>query len=131
MLDRTVMIRQKLLACSFAAAILAAHCHCLVEHARELRAAMPCPSLAAAPASPLMPGCENESGCICKGATLVVAIDAPPVAESSFDLADPLAAVVWESAVNGAARTVIKPPQETAARLPAQKLRAFLQSYLI
>jgi hypothetical protein len=131
MLERTVMIRKKVLACSFAAAILAAHCHCLVEHAQELRAAMTCPCLSAAPVSPLMPGCENESGCICKGATLVVAVDAPPAGATSFDLAEHLAAVAWGIGLTDATRTVIKAPLERAPCLSAQKMRALLQTYLI
>jgi hypothetical protein len=131
MLDRTAMNRQKVLACSFAAAILAAHCHCLVEHAREVRAAMPCPSVAAAPASPVMPGCENESGCICNGATLVVAVDAPPADATSLDLADQLAAVAWGIGLTDATRTVINSPLERAPCLSAQKMRALLQTYRI
>src|SRR5262245_35840024 len=65
---------------TFAASMLlaVAYWHCALEWAAELRHLGGCPIFVAhmsAPSAP-RPGCENESGCICRGATVAHALNA-------------------------------------------------------
>jgi hypothetical protein len=125
------MVSNRALAFTFAVMILAAHCHCVMEHAWALDAAGPPRGAASLPVAPAPADCENESGCICKGATLAVVVDLPPV-EVCFDLFDGFISPYYgEVAIDQAAGLLPRPPDEHAPVLSAQTLRALLQSYLI
>jgi hypothetical protein len=123
------MIPQRALAPAFAAVIFAAHCHCVVEHAW----ALPFSDSSHAAEQPLSAptDCENESGCICQGATLATNVDLPPVMSWSVPF-DGWASLqsVWVD-IEGTANLLSEPPDEPQPYFSARKLRALLQTFLI
>lgn len=55
--------------------VVAAHTHCVLAHGAELLEAVHTSEIAKSPIGSSQ-GCENESACICKGATLGEQLDA-------------------------------------------------------
>jgi hypothetical protein len=111
----------------FAAVILAAHMHCIVLHAWDARAAV-LAQLEEVPPPPSSPTCENESGCICKGATLAVMVDSPVVDLPTIDVMP----ILSPSRLD-VTPTVAAADSDAAdlwrASLSAGTVRALLQSY--
>jgi hypothetical protein len=114
--------------------IAVAYCHCAVEWAAELRhlgigshGVVQQPS----PADPA-PGCDNESGCICRGATLAHPVgDLPAVDDLRWQLAY-LTAFTPDALVSAGARVERQLDAQTPpARVSGRQLRALYASLLI
>jgi hypothetical protein len=124
------MARRKILAGLLSALLLAAHMHCVAEHAQEVANAPLHGQRTNAPLGDESP-CENKTGCICQGATLAsfvavpaaeldifAVLDAPPHAVISlFGDTSPAAAWAWRG--------------DHGYVVSARQLRALIETYLL
>jgi hypothetical protein len=122
---------------TFAAMLLlaVAYWHCAWEWAAELKHLGAISHSAANPSLPASPvqGCENESGCICQGATLAhqVGADCLAAEELRWQLACPPVAWGEVGIADGDLCERIPKAQRTAPPVSGRQLRALYASLLI
>ena len=123
------MSHQTLRTVFFAATLLAAHMHCVALHAVQSHAAALASSdTMTVPIRPISASCENESGCICKGATLVAPAQAPSLEMGLPDVSFGASPEGIDLTATNSFRGLDSP---SPPRWPtsAQTVRALLQSY--
>ena len=124
---------RSLLPAAFSLLVLVSNWHCQVGAAEVVRAMASSPvNEDGSPARPLKlpPGsCDNESGCMCRGATLAVSMD---VAAFAPELADVLAAPADDGAISLEMPKTSAPDAEffRSPPLSVRILRAHLASFL-
>lgn len=124
------MARRKRLAGLLSALLLAAHMHCVAEHAQEVAYVTVHGQRTNAPLGDESP-CENKTGCICQGATLtsIVAVPAVELSMSSALDMQPKAAIALLRDVSPAVSWASRCDQ--GYLVSARKLRALIEMYLL
>lgn len=118
-----------LLTAVFGLMILATHLHCVVGGPlAQPRAAGG--TLAMPPRDALPQGCDNPSGCICRGATLALQVE-PPESDACWQTARLARLAAGPSLRPGHLPIASQPGQFWKALFPAGKLRALHQAFLL
>jgi hypothetical protein len=112
-----------------AALILAAYAHCLFSHAAEAADRHRQLQLDAQPLDNSRATCENESSCICKGATLATDVKLPVPERSLVDAAC-VQPAAYHGCLSGVSDRQISPAEESSP-ISGKMLRARLPRYLL
>ncbi|MCA9123505.1 MAG: hypothetical protein H6822_32915 [Planctomycetaceae bacterium] len=111
-----------------AALVLIAYTHCVVSHGVEAAELQHQLRTVEQPLDSSRATCENESSCICKGATLALGVEAPEQVPSLVLVSQPSRLANQFSSYAATRRSVLRPDDIACC---GASLRAFQQRFLL